>query len=518
MPGEGADDPDAGDDIEPDDGVEGERAAVEDRGERHQHIGQHHEEGHDAPGQAVVAVFEVLRHGEDAGAQEPRQEIERHHDHGDRRHPLVAGDGQPELVAPPGQSDEVLGGNVGGDEGDADEPPVELAAGQEVVLGGGALPPGGGNRHPEHQCQEPHEAGDVERRESHGGPRVEGKHHLAISRGGAQATRTMKIIPVLAACLLPAIASAQVPAEPPNAPAAVTVTAGRVVLTYQGRVLFEGTVSTTGAPASLIQFVDSADGRVTEVLKWTATSRDRVTVVGVVHGSPEAFAAESEPREDGLRVVRHAIGPVNNRLNRAVYDRRADWLLSVDVPAGVEVTAAPAAESAASYQLTASGGEVSLRFRPRFYQKHRGLAQYRPWEYQPWTKSVAGWTSWYAYFDKVTEQDIRTTADVLGEVLHPFGYDYLQIDDGYQTLPIGLPSHWLNANEKFPGGLDALRTYISGRGLEPGIWTNVSFADKPARRGASELVCADGGREARQGELGRVRDGRQLGRARWTPW
>lgn len=270
----------------------------------------------------------------------------------------------------------------------------------------------------------------------------------------------MKIIPVLAACLLPAIASAQLPAAPPNTPAAVTVTGGRVVLTYQGRLLFEGAVSTTGAPAALIQFVDSADGRVTQVLKWTATGRDRVTVAGVVHGSPEAFAAESEAREDGLRVVRHAVGPVNNRLNRAVYDRRADWLLSVDVPAGVGLISMPAADSAVGYRLTATGGEVSLRFRPRFYQRHRALAQYRPWEYRPWTKSVAGWTSWYAYFDKVTEQDIRTTADVLGEVLHPFGYDYLQIDDGYQTLPIGLPSHWLNANEKFPGGLKDRKSVV----------------------------------------------------------
>ncbi|MEZ4413180.1 MAG: alpha-galactosidase [Gemmatimonadales bacterium] len=322
----------------------------------------------------------------------------------------------------------------------------------------------------------------------------------------------MKIISVLAACLLPALASAQTPAGPPNAPAATKIIAGQVVLTYQGRVLFEGAVSTTGAPAALIQFVDTTDGRVTQVLKWTATGRDRVTVAGVVHGSPETFAAESEPREDGLRVVRHAVGPVSNRLNRAVYDRRGDWLLSVDVPAGVELVPAAAADSAVAYQLTATGGEVSLRFRPRFYQRHRGLAQYRPWEYQPWTKSVAGWTSWYAYFDKVTEQDIRTTADVLGEVLHPFGYDYLQIDDGYQRLPIGLPSHWLNANEKFPGGLDALRTYISGRGLEPGIWTNVSFADKPAAEAHPNwFVRTADGQPARGNWVGYVMDGSSAG-------
>ncbi|TFG45301.1 MAG: hypothetical protein E4H41_05415, partial [Gemmatimonadales bacterium] len=317
---------------------------------------------------------------------------------------------------------------------------------------------------------------------------------------------------IAVACILPAILSAQTLSEPPNAPAAVEITGGQVVLSYAGEVLFDGTVSTTGTAASLIQFVDSADGRVTQVLKWTATGRDRITITGVVHGSPEAFAAESEPREDGLRVVRHAVGPVSNRLNRAVYDRHGDWALSVDVPAGVDLVTAPTADSAVVYELTATGGEISLRFRPRFYQKHRGLTQYRPWEYRPWTKSVAGWTSWYAYFDKVTEQDIRTTADVLGEVLHPFGYDYLQIDDGYQTLPIGLPRHWLDANEKFPGGLDALRTYISGRGLAPGIWTNVSFADKSAAEAHPNwFVRTPDGRPARGNWVGYVMDGSSTG-------
>ena len=58
---------------------------------------------------------------------------------------------------------------------------------------------------------------------------------------------------------------------------------------------------------------------------------------GRLLGSPEAFAAASEPREDGLAVVRHATGPVSNRLNRAFYDRRGDWVLSVDEPARAEL-------------------------------------------------------------------------------------------------------------------------------------------------------------------------------------
>ena len=313
---------------------------------------------------------------------------------------------------------------------------------------------------------------------------------------------------LFAACLLPAIASAQAPAEPPNAPATVTLDADRVLLRYDGRLLFEGQVLSGGAAPSVIQFTDTTGGRVTQVVKWTAPGRHGLILLGSIHGSLEAFAAEAEPREDGLRVVRHAVGPVSNRLNRAVYDRHGDWVLSVDVPATVSLAPEASPDGATQFQFMAGGGEVTLRFRPRFYQRHRGLTRYRPWEYRSWPKSVAGWTSWYAYFDKVTEHDIHATADVLGEVLRPFGYEYLQIDDGYQTLPIGLPSHWLDANEKFPSGLAALRRYISDRGLQPGIWTNVSFADRAAAEANPQwFVRSADGTPARGNWVGYVMDG-----------
>jgi hypothetical protein len=317
---------------------------------------------------------------------------------------------------------------------------------------------------------------------------------------------------VAAACLTPALAAAQTATAPPNLPATVEVRDSLVVLHYQGKRLFEGRISTPGAPASMVSFTDSAAGRVTQVLKWTASRGGRLTITGVVHGSSEAFAAESEPREDGLPVVRYAVGPVTNRLNRAIYDRRADWVLSVDVPAQVQLVPEGASDKAVAYRLTATGGEVSLRFRPLFYQRHRGLTAYRPWEYQPWRESVAGWTSWYAFFDKVTEQDIRRTADVMGEVLRPFGYRYLQIDDGYQQLPIGMPDHWLEANEKFPAGLPELRRYISDRGLEPGIWTNVSFQDRAAAESHPDwFVKTGGGKPAWGNWVGYVMDGSSPG-------
>jgi hypothetical protein len=315
-------------------------------------------------------------------------------------------------------------------------------------------------------------------------------------------------LPLLFVLTFSASVARQSPAEPPNVPAAVRIADGHIVLMYGGARLFDGTVESGGPAPDLRRLVETTDERVTQVLKWTAARGTRLTLTGTVHASSDAFSAEVEPREDALPVVRHAVGPVTNLLNRAVYDRHADWALSIDFPAAVEVVPAAPSAAASTFRLTATGGEIGIRFRPRFYQRHRGLAEYRPWTYQPWGESVAGWTSWYAFFDKVTEQDVKRTAAVLGDVLRPFGYRYLQIDDGYQRLPIGLPNHWLETNEKFPGGLAPLRRYIAEQGLDPGIWTNVSFQDeKEAEAHPSWFVRTPDGRPARGNWIGFVMDG-----------
>lgn len=291
----------------------------------------------------------------------------------------------------------------------------------------------------------------------------------------AFASRLAFTYPLLAAA--PSAARAQAGAPPPNAAAAVTDRAGRLTLTYDGRVILAATITSTGGPPEALSLVDTAGDAVTQVLKWTAPANARLTLAGTVLAGREAFACAVEPPTDGIRVVRNAVGPADNRLNRAVYDRRSDWVLSADEPTRVSVVPAAGAGDSTAFAFTATGSEIILRFRPRYYQQHRGLAEYRPWTYDVWHRSVAGWSSWFAYFDKVTQADVERTADVLHDVLRPFGYDYLQIDDGYEREPIGTPANWLHPNAKFPAGLDALSRYIAARGLRPGIWTNVSFAD-----------------------------------------
>ena len=264
---------------------------------------------------------------------------------------------------------------------------------------------------------------------------------------------------------------------PPNEPAKIDVRSGKLRIDYAGQTIFKGEVIVEGQEKDIRPQVNvsSRGGRVNQVVLLTSgNDGPKLKISGTVFGSAESFPVEADRRVIGPLIVRHSSGTSRSLLNRAVYDRRGDWALSVDANPAVIVSPSEEKEGGRNFSLRAEGNEIVLRFRPRFYQKHRGLPFFEPWTYKTWPGSIAGWVSWFAFFDKVTEKDIVETADILSEVLLPFGCEYLQIDDGYQKGQ-GRPDLWLNANDKFPRGLGFLAGYIKSKGLMPGLWTNVAF-------------------------------------------
>jgi hypothetical protein len=266
--------------------------------------------------------------------------------------------------------------------------------------------------------------------------------------------------------------------SPPNEPALVEIANGRILVRYHGGVIFEGMISgAAGMARAAVNVYRTADA-VDQVIALTASSSaGPLEVSGTVTGSAEAFPAEADRPLRGLPIVRHASGLSRSLRNHAVYDRRWDWALSVDDQPRTRTRVTPVADTAEgrTFRLEAHGREILLRFRPRFYQQHRGLRYFEPWTYAIWPSPIAGWCSWFAFFDKVTEHDIKGTADVVAHALAPFGYEYVQMDDGYQRAT-GAPEFWLEANQKFPSGLPALAGYIKSKGLKPAIWTNAAFS------------------------------------------
>jgi len=276
---------------------------------------------------------------------------------------------------------------------------------------------------------------------------------------------------VLASCGRKGPASA----APPNEAARVSIKGDKIRVRYDGREIFTGEISgvESGVEAKINVF--RTGDAISQVILLTPRERGgRVKLEGTLFGGPESFPCEADRRDRGPVMVRHVSGTSRSLLNRAVYDRSRDWAFSVDAGPRASVRSLEEEPGIRQYGFEAEGGEIVLRFRPRFYQVHRGLEFFEPWTYKIWPHPVAGWISWFAFLDKVTERDIVETADTLSTVLLPFGYEYLQIDDGYQRGE-GLPELWLEANAKFPRGLGFLPRYIKSKGLKPGIWTNVAF-------------------------------------------
>jgi hypothetical protein len=317
-------------------------------------------------------------------------------------------------------------------------------------------------------------------------------------------------LPVVAVLLAGLVTLAGAPpvaqtVEPPNEPANALVEDGRVTVRYDGRVIFEGRLADAEALRLAAPSVSRAGGAVDQVIAFYGKRGGApLQLVGTVTASGEAFPAEADRPLRGLPIVRHSSGLSRSLRNHAVYDRRWDWVLSIDDHPRTSVRVVPTGDTSETraFALEARGNEILLRFRPRFYQRHRGLRFFEPWTYRVWRHPVVGWCSWFAFFDKVTEADVKHATDVVSEVLAPYGYEYLQIDDGYQR-GTGLPALWLNANERFPSGLPALAEYIAGKGLKPGIWTNAAFTQTDYADAHKEWFVRDpGGAVARGNWIG----------------
>ena len=80
-----------------------------------------------------------------------------------------------------------------------------------------------------------------------------------------------------------------------------------------------------------------------------------------------------------------------------------------------------------------AGDKIELVFRPRYYQKHKNLKYFEPWNYRVAEKCVTGWCSWWAYRDGFNEEQYRELIKVWGEKHLPdFGYTVIQIDECYR--------------------------------------------------------------------------------------
>ena len=283
---------------------------------------------------------------------------------------------------------------------------------------------------------------------------------------------------------------AQIPA-PPDQPAIVSIHDHTISYTYDGKMLFKGHTDLRTDAIDIIQLTQQSEKALSQVVKFTSLKGGPIHITGTIQATDESFPCEADRRPDEINIVKNSVGLSQSLLNRAVYDRQGDWVLSVDNGSSVKIIPAETTGGTQQYSIDIEGKEIIFRFRPRYYQYHLGLSYYKPWTYQVWKPSVAGWCSWFAYKQNIDESKIHAATNMIAKKLKGFGFDYIQIDDGYQRTPLGPISNWLIANNKFPDGLDSLASYITQAGLEPGIWTNVAFGDKKYVSSHSDLFVTN---------------------------
>ncbi len=116
-------------------------------------------------------------------------------------------------------------------------------------------------------------------------------------------------------------------------------------------------------------------------------------------------------------------------------------------------------------------GNTAIKIIPDYFTKTLGVPFYVPFDDSHFPTAPMVWSSWTSYYEGVKESDITLNADWIAKHLRPYGFEFVQLDDGYDRGPHG-EHYWISRwdKKKFPHGPKWLADYIRSKGLRAGIW------------------------------------------------
>lgn len=83
---------------------------------------------------------------------------------------------------------------------------------------------------------------------------------------------------------------------------------------------------------------------------------------------------------------------------------------------------------------------------------------------------IMGWSSWNCWRFAASDSILRRTADIMHELLHPSGWSYVSVDDGWEA-PQRDDDGVLRGNGNWPD-MKALTDYIHSKGLKFGLYSS----------------------------------------------
>lgn len=138
----------------------------------------------------------------------------------------------------------------------------------------------------------------------------------------------------------------------------------------------------------------------------------------------------------------------------------------------------------ACMKLLLSEKPTFINLRMHYYRNHLGYKYYEPWKNKINKKAIAGWCSWEAYRRDIDEEKINGIAEFMEKNLKDYGMEYIQVDDGYQKMPLpyradaDMKEGWMTCEEtKFPRGHEGIVEDIEKYGFVPAIWTNANITN-----------------------------------------
>ena len=221
-------------------------------------------------------------------------------------------------------------------------------------------------------------------------------------------------------------------------------------------------VITAEAPASSDRVVARLmDDRGTPVY-WVGTSEVKQTYGGS-YTQNRSFLPEKNPE-----TMYFALGQIAGGNFHSLFDRETD--AAVDFGDGTQMRRDQGNQDVLDVTLPVQGN-ATIRIIPDYYTKTLGVPFYVKFDDRFFPSAPIVWTSWSSYYQGITEDDIVRNADWIATHLKPYGFQYVQLDDGYDRDKHGA-HYWVDNwdQTRFPHGPQWLTDHIHSQGLKAGIW------------------------------------------------
>ncbi len=223
-----------------------------------------------------------------------------------------------------------------------------------------------------------------------------------------------------------------------------------------------GALLTANTPAPPERLVVRLIDRQGAPVNWTGTNEVKSGYGGKMTINPSFL-----PRKNA-ECMYFSLGRVSGSQFHALFDRDSDT--AIDFSQGTVLQRTGGDPERLELTMPVEGNAI-VRLIPDYYTKALGAPYYQRFDDTVFKSAPMVWSSWTSYYEAVRQEDIVRNADWLAANLKPFGFEYVQLDDGYDRDADG-QHYWIENwdKTKFPNGPQWLAQYIKSKGLRPGIW------------------------------------------------